>query len=236
MDVTTVEAARKLHLETQRIKANLAAAETALQEARTVAAMPKPNVQKIGPAELETARLSDLAGQTEGKVAELEATKAGEAKALADWKTANAAAVAEVARQEAAVQFHTAALKEARRLELIAMSEEARQLQEEAEAAYVAAFEAVQAAGAELAALKMIAAGSWMQKLREGSPMAELSPLELKVGSVEVPALGALDAYGRPMQQGAHSKDQVHVDADVMRRAASRRAEEIMNAMKGRTK
>lgn len=236
MEVTTVDAARKLHLETQRIKANLAAAETALQEARTVAAMPKPNVQKIGPAELETARLSDLASQTEGKVAELEATKAGEAMALADWKTANAAAVAEVARQEAAVQFHTAALKEARRLELIAMSEEARRLQEDASAAYVQAFEMLQAAAAELEALRAVARGAYRGKLNDENGMADLGAIDINGGTFDVPALGVLNSYGRKAERGDTVKGNAVVHKDELLKAASRRAEEIMNAMKGRTK
>lgn len=235
MDITTVDAAHKLHLETQRIKAALASAEAALQAARAAAAVPKPTVQPIGPGELEQARLSDLAGQTEGKLSKLEATKAADAQALVDWAAANAASVAEVARQEAAVKFHAGSLKEARRLELIAMSTAAAALRDHAASAYVAAFNALQVAGAELAALNMIAGGAGRQRVREGSRLEPMSPLELQVGPVEVPALEALNAYGQPREPGNDSVNQVRVQSDAMRRAAYRRAEEIMNAMKGRT-
>lgn len=234
MEITTVETARKLHLETQRIKADLAGAKAALQAAREAAAVPKPTAQTIGPAELENARLSDLAGLTDGKLAELEAARKADAQALVAWQEANAAALAEVARQEAAVRFHTGALKEARRLELIAMSEAAQPLQEQAAAAYVAAFEALQAAGAELAALNAIRGGAWLQRMREGTNAEPLSPLDVKAGPVEVPALGALDAYGRPKEPGAPTKDQVHIDKRVMLSTAGRRVEEILNTMKGR--
>lgn len=236
MDVTTVEAARKLHLETQRIKANLAAAETALQAAREAAAVPKPTAQKIGPAELETARLTDLAGQTEGRVAELEAAKAAEAQAAAAWKATNAAAVAEVARQEAAVQFHTTALKEARDLELIAMSEAARGLLEQAAQAYLEAFEALQAAAVDLEALRAVANGAYRRKFYDETGMHDLGAIEINTGTFDVPALGVLNRYGLKANPGDTVMGHAVVHGEALQKAASRRAEAIMNAMKGRTK
>lgn len=231
--IPAAPAVRKLAAEIARIEGELEAAEAALQAAREAAAVPRPIAQKIGPGELETARLSDLAGLTSGRVAELEATKEAEAQDVAEWKRANAAAVADVARHEAAVQFHTEALKEARRLEMAAMSAAASHIVAEAQQIYRDAVDSLKGAAADLAALNAISGASWLQRMRVGTPSEAISPIEVRATTVTVPALGAMDIYGRPMTEGAVSKDTAHVTREDLERAARLRADQIMTMMRG---
>lgn len=233
--IPAAPAVRKLADEIKRIHGELDAADAALQAAREAAAVPRPAAQKIGPGELETARLSDLAGLTSGRVAELEATKAAEARALAEWKGANAVALAEIERQEAAVQFHTEALKEARRLEMAAMSAAAQALHEQAAQAYAHALELAQAAAVDLEAMRAIANGASRQRFYDELGMGDLGCIEIRCEQFSVPALGVLNSHGKPARPGDTVKTLAIVSADELHRAATHRADEIMNTMKGRT-
>lgn len=126
--INTVPAAQALRAEIDAIGERLAQAQADLEHAEAVAAAPAPVLAPICAGKLETARLSDLAGTTSGACQALQSQQKGEAASLAAWKTATAQAAQDVLKHRAAVEFHTKALGEAKRLELDVLSEAAAPL------------------------------------------------------------------------------------------------------------
>ena len=239
MEVTKDAATAALHQETQRIKAALRDAETALEAAQAAAAEPRPQAEVIDAGTLERARLTDLAGITAGEVKRLEALRVDQSQALAAWQKRTAAAGEDCKRHTAAVAFHRDALAECRRLELVAFSSAADKLTLGAERAYLAAAHAFRAALMDLVAARTVAASASLSRTIAGTPLEGLGVIDVSrqidgVGGVSLPSLWVLDADLNPRKPGEYAPVAVQITPDNIRAEARALAEKLINTLKDR--
>ncbi|ACB34449.1 serine/threonine protein kinase [Leptothrix cholodnii SP-6] len=227
MNIAPNPAAVALHTETQAIKARLAASEQSLQAAHAAAAEPKPDVQAIGPGELETARLSDLAGLTVGRKDALLAQKTADAAALTAHAARIASAKSDVATHDAAVRFHAAGLAEVRKLELAALSAAAEPMVATTAQAYANAVQAMRAAAVELSAVRAVAHAAYRQRMNDQIGHGDLGAFDAREVRLPIATLGVLGSDGTT-NRAATAPDVVHINGNP-----SALVETIVNTLKG---
>lgn len=222
-------AAARLSAEATRIAAALASAERQRAAALDASAEPEPQASMPTREELERARLQDLADGG-ARLAELQG-RADAARALAAaWRQRVEAARLSADRAGREADEHRTSLEEARALVLVAQSAAAQEAMPEAEVRYWDALGALRAAIVELAALQAISAAAHRARIRQGTPLAALSPVEVPaVVHLSVPGLRVVNAHGQRFMPGDTDRDNVGIaDLSGLAEQAAHRILETM--------
>ena len=227
MNLKPNPAAQKLHQETQRLKALLIAAEAALPEAEAAALEAPPDAQTIGAYDLESARLSDLAGSTVGAQAALERRKADDTNALQSWRGRIDGAKSRAEEAQARVAFYRRSLADARRLELAALSAAAEPMVESSAQAYADAVQAMRAAAVELSAVRAVAHAAYRQRMNDQIGHGDLGAFEAREVRLPIATLGVLGSDGTT-NRAATAPDVIHINGNP-----SALVETIVNTLKG---